>query len=522
MDAAGSSADALAVRAGRIVALGQADVRAMTGSRTELVDLRGRLLLPGFQDAHAHPVFGGLLRSRCDLTAASSAAGCLRIVGEHDGRGWVLGGGWDPALFPGGAPTATALDAVTGGRPAYLVNRDHHSVWVNTEALRLAGVDRGTPDPVDGWIERDADDRPSGTLHEGAADLVARVLPEPDPPEYAAALLDAQRLMHAHGVVGWQDAIVGEYLGYADTLGTYRDLDRRGMLTARVQGALWWDRRRGIEQVPDLVERRRLGRGDRFRAEHVKIMGDGVCENLTASLVQPYVGAHGCGLSYLSAEDLRSALAHLDAAGFSTHFHAVGDRAVRDALDAVAAARAAHGPMGLRHQIAHVQVVRDEDIGRFRELDVTANLQAAWAINDAAMTELTIPRLGAARSGRQYPFRSLLDSGAPLAAGSDWPVSEIDPLAAVHAAVNRTVPAAAAEPFQPEQAIGLTDALAAHTRGAARANGFAHETGSLEIGKAADLVVLDRDLLRVPPDEIGRARVDLTAVDGVVVHDRLG
>ncbi len=522
MDAAGSSTDALAVRGGRIVALGRADVRAVTGSRTELVDLHGRLLLPGFQDAHAHPVFGGLLRARCDLTAASSAAECLRIVGEHEGNGWVLGGGWDPAIFPGGAPTASALDAVTGGRPAYLVNRDHHSVWVNTEALRLAGVDRRTPDPADGWIERDADGRPSGTLHEGAADLVARALPEQDATEYAAALLDAQRQLHAHGVVGWQDAIVGEYLGYADTLSTYRDLDRRGMLTGRIQGALWWDRRRGVEQLPELVERRLAGQGDRFRAEHVKIMGDGVCENLTASMVQPYVGAHGCGLSYLSTEDLHNAVVHLDAAGFSAHFHAVGDRAVRDALDAVAAARAAHGPTGLRHQIAHVQVVRDADISRFRELGVLANFQAAWAINDAAMTELTIPRLGPARSGRQYPFRSLLDSGAPLAAGSDWPVSEIDPLAAVHAAVNRTVPTAAAEPFQPDQAIGLDHALAAHTRGSARANGFAPETGSLEIGKAADLVVLDRDLFRVPPEEIGRARVDLTVVDGAVVHDRLG
>ncbi|WP_243795727.1 amidohydrolase [Saccharopolyspora gloriosae] len=517
MDATGSHTDALAVRDRRIVALGSADVDALITDRTEVIQLRGRLLLPGFQDAHAHPVFGGLLRLRCDLMEAADAADCLRVIGDHEGDGrWVLGGGWDSAHFPGGAPTAEALDRVTGSRPAYLVNRDHHSAWVNTAALRLAGVDAQTPDPPDGWIERDARGRPAGTLHEGAADLVARALPAPDPDEYRAALLEGQRLLHAHGVTGWQDAIVGAYLGHADILDTYRTLDRTGLLSGRVQGALWWDRRRGPEQVPDLVERRELARGARFRADHVKLMIDGVCENRTASMVRPYLGERRNGLSHLSAPELREVVGRLAAEGFSVHFHAVGDRAVRDALDAVAAAPGS----GLRHQIAHVQVIRTEDVARFRELGVTANVQEAWAINDGAMTELTIPRLGTERAARQYPFRSLHEAGAPLAAGSDWPVSDIAPLAAVHAAVNRCEPGGEADPFLPEQSLELGAALTAHTRGSARANGFAAETGSLEPGKAADLVVLDRDPFSLPGPEIGRTRVDLTIVDGAVVHRR--
>ncbi|KAA5838371.1 amidohydrolase [Saccharopolyspora hirsuta] len=520
MDAARSFTDAVAVRDGRIVAVGRDAVRERWSARTEFVDLRGRLLLPGFHDAHVHPVYGGIERLRCDLTDCLDAAQCLRQVEAyqraHPDADWVLGGGWDMGQFPGGAPDRAALDTVTGARPAYLLNRDHHGAWVNTAALRLAGVDRHTPDPPDGRIERDADGEPSGTLHEGATRLVEEVLPPTGPEEYLAGLLEGQRHLHSRGVTSWHDAIVGPYLGYDDLLPTYLDADRRGLLTGRVRGALWWDRGRGREQVEELRHRREKARGHRFRADTVKIMQDGVCENFTAALLLPYLGSHGSGLSFVDSELLAEVVPELAAAGFQLHFHAIGDRAVRDVLDALAGAR----ERDLRHQIAHVQVVHPSDVPRFRELGVVATIQPRWAVNDAAMTELTAPRLGHRRAGWQYPFRSLRAAGAVLAAGSDWPVSEADPVLAVHVAVNRSEPGTDDPPFLPEQSLDLVDALAAYTAGSAWVNHADRETGTVEVGKAADLVVLDRNPFSLPPQEIWRCEVDLTMVDGGVVHER--
>lgn len=516
--------DAVAVRAGRITALGSAAVRDVVAPSTTVVDLRGRLLLPGFQDAHVHPVYGGIERLRCDLTGSAHAQDCLRRIGEYARRhrdvAWLLGGGWDSGHFPAGAPARAPLDAVTGDRPAYLVNQDHHGAWVNTAAIRLAGIDRDTPDPPDGRIERDPAGQPAGTLHEGATELVTRVIPPTANHEYRRGLLEGQRHLHSCGVTAWQDAIIGPYLGYDDTLGLYRDLDNRGLLTARCTGALWWDRTRDESQLPDLVSRRAHARGNRFRAETVKIMQDGVCENRTAAMLEPYLGGHGSGGSRVDTETLARGVRDLDAEGFQVHFHAVGDRAVREALDAVAAARDTNGTNDLRHQIAHVQVVHPDDLGRFRQLGVAANIQARWAVNDLQMTELTTPYLGPRRARQQYPFRALRDAGALLAAGSDWPVSGADPVQAAHVAVNRFEYGTEQEPFLPEQALGLDDALAAATLGSARVNHLDAETGSVEVGKRADLVVLDHDPFALPREEIGSVSIDMTLVDGQVVYER--
>ncbi|MEV6234520.1 amidohydrolase [Saccharopolyspora shandongensis] len=517
MDAARSFTDAVAVRDGRIAAVGDAAVRARLTPATEVIDLDGRLLLPGFHDAHVHPVYGGIERLRCDLSDCLDAAECLRRIAEfRPDAGWVLGGGWDMGQFPGGTPDRAALDSVTGGRPAYLLNRDHHGAWVNSAALRLAGVDRDTPDPPDGRIERDADGEPAGTLHEGATRLVERVLPPTNAQEYLAGLLEGQRHLHSCGVTSWHDAIIGPYLGYADTMETYLAADRQGLLTGKARGALWWDRGRGREQIEELRQRRELAWGRRFRADAVKIMQDGVCENFTAALQLPYLGGHGRGMSFVDRDVLAEVVPELAADGFQLHFHAIGDRAVRDVLDALAGTTGRH----LRHQIAHLQVVHPSDVPRFHELGVVATIQPRWAVNDAAMTELTVPHLGHRRAGWQYPFRSLRAAGAVLAAGSDWPVSDADPMQAVHVAVNRREPDTDDAPFLPEQALDLVDALAAYTAGSAWVNHVDGETGTVEVGKAADLVVLDRDPFSLPPAEIGQCRVDLTMVDGVVVHER--
>ncbi|MFF2380611.1 amidohydrolase [Streptomyces sp. NPDC058108] len=522
----GPTVTPVAVTGDRITAVG-APARELTGPRTEVVDLAGRLLLPGFQDAHLHPVPAGLELTQCDLTGARTAEETVRAVrayaDAHPGREWITGGGWSMEAFEGGTPTKEVLDAVVPDRPVYLPNRDHHGAWANSRALELAGVTRATPDPADGRFERDASGEPTGMLQEGAMRYVGRLAPPATPADRLAALLYAQRQLHALGITAWQDALVGAFLGMEDPSDAYLTAAREGSLTARVVGALWWDRERGAEQIPELVARRAALSHGRFRAGSVKLMLDGVAENGSAALLDPYLDTCGCatanrGTSFIDPARLPSYVTELDALGFQCHFHALGDRAVRDALDAVEAARKANGPSDTRPHLAHLQVVHPDDVPRFARLGATANIQPLWAAHEPQMDELTIPFLGSERAGRQYPFGSLLRSGARLAAGSDWPVSSPDPLQGIHVAVNRVTPGGAGPVFLPAERLGLTAAFTAYTAGSAYANHL-DDTGTVRAGSLADLVVLDRDPYAGPPGEIGATGVALTYVGGERVHE---
>ena len=497
----------------------------------EVVDLDGGLVLPGFQDAHVHPVQGGVERIRCDLTGIHTRDGYVEAVrayaDAHPEKSWIGGGGWAMAVFGPTGPTAEELDRVVPDRPVFLPNRDHHGGWVNSRALELAGIDRRTPDPADGRIERDADGNPTGTLHEGAMRLVESILAGTTDEEYDQALVTAQAYLHSLGITAWQDAILGEYAGMDDASRVYVRAVERGALTARVRGALWWQRERGLEQVEDLVQRRKELTGGRFLPGAVKVMQDGVAENYTAGMDAPYLDGCGCttgnrGLSFVDPLLLREAVTRLEAEGFQLHVHAIGDRAVREALDAIEHARATNGAAGLRHHLAHIQVIHPRDRARFAALDVTANMQPLWAAFDDQMVDLTLPYLGPERSTWQYPFADLARAGVRLAAGSDWPVTTPDPLQGIHVAVNRTVHAdpgrAGREAFLPEQALTLEQAFAAYTSGSAFVNHL-DDTGALEAGFRADLTVLDRDPFLGDAGQIAEATVVSTWIDGVTVFE---
>jgi len=528
---------AVAVGGGRILAVGPA-ARDLAGPRTERVDLAGRLLAPGFQDSHVHAIFGGLELGQCDLSALRTVAEYLAAIGDyaraHPGLAWITGGGWSLESFPGGLPTAAALDAVVPDRPVFLPNRDHHGAWVNSRALELAGITRDTPDPADGRIERDSRGVPTGMLQEGAIGLVHALVPETSAAEFDAALDRAQALLHSLGITGWQDALVGAGLGGADNFGVYLRAASSGRLTARVRGALWWERDRGAEQIDLFVQRRAAGRAagnGRFDPGSVKIMQDGIIENRTAALNSPYLSPGSpcacggtvqpsdatSGLSFVDPEKLGGYVTELDRLGFQVHFHALGDRAVREALDAVEAALAANGQLGNRHHLAHLQVVHPQDVPRFGALGATANIQPLWACHEPQMDELAIPLLGPERSLWQYPFRSLLAAGAGLAAGSDWPVSSPDPVQGMHVAVNRVAPGLTAEPLIPAERLTLAEALTAYTAGTARVN-HADQTGRIAAGQHADLVVLDRDPFGLPARDIHETRVAATYVGGEAVY----
>ncbi|MGW6887707.1 amidohydrolase [Streptomyces chartreusis] len=523
----GRTATAVAVTGDRITAVGREEVHDLAGPRTEVVDLAGRLLLPGFQDAHVHPVPAGLELTQCDLTGTRTADETLAAVrayaDAHPEREWITGGGWSMEAFEGGTPTKELLDSVVPDRPVYLPNRDHHGAWVNSRALALAGITRDTPDPADGRIERDASGEPSGTLQEGAMQLVGRLTPPATQADRVAALLHAQRHLHALGITAWQDALVGDFLGMDNPAQAYLAAARDGSLTARVVGALWWDRERDSEQIPELAERREALSHGRFRATSVKLMLDGVAETGTAALVDPYLDKCGCatanrGTSFIDPEQLPKYVTELDALGFQCHFHALGDRAVRDALDAIEAARAANGPSDTRPHLAHLQVIQPADVPRFARLGAIANIQPLWAAHEPQMDELTIPFLGPERATWQYPFGALLRSGARLAAGSDWPVSSPDPLHGVHVAVNRVTPDADdAQVFLPGERIGLAEALTAYTAGSAHVNHL-DDTGEVRAGALADLVVLDRDPFDGPAEAIAQTRVARTYVGGAQVY----
>ncbi len=522
VDAARSWADAIAVRDGRIVYVGSnTGLGALVGANTQVHDLRGRMVLPGMHDAHIHPISGGIEALGCDLNAGKTAAEYVAIVRQCAATKpqdpWILGGGWLMSVFgPGAMPSRALLDAVVPDRPVLLWSTDGHTGWANSKALAIAGITRDSPDPPDGRIDRDPQTgEPIGSLQEGAASLVDKFAPPPSPEKRMDGLRFTVQRLNAYGITGLQDASVT-----LPDLETFAALDQAGGLTLHAVVAQWWERAEGLEQVAVMEQRRGQFTRGHVRATSVKIMQDGVMENYTAALLEPYlVAGSPRGIPMIEPETLKRIVTALDARGFQVHFHAIGDAAVRQCLDAVQAARAGNGPSGLRHHIAHLQLIDPADIPRFRELGVVANFQPLWAYADPYITELTLPFLGPERTGRMYPIGAVHASGAVVAFGSDWSVSSANPFEQIEVAVRRVDPTLArGEAFGPEQRLPLPEAIAAFTINAAYVNGAERDAGSIEVGKSADLVVLDQNLFTIEPGAISDTKVLLTLFEGKPVY----
>ncbi len=517
----GRTTEAVLVRGDRIAAVGALDDVAERAGSARRVDLEGGMVLPAFQDAHVHPVFGGLYQLQCELHDLPSSEAVLeairRYASEHPGDEWILGGGWELQQFALG-PDRRMLDDIEARRPVYLVDTNVHTAWVNSRALELAGIDRNSPDPPDGRIERDADGEPTGLLHEGAENAVRDLAPAPSKEQYLEALRLAQRQLHALGISAWNDAWIE-----TDLLDAYRKLDDSSELTARVVLSLLWDRHAGEAQLDHLLEMRKLGTGGHLNANTAKLFLDGVIETFTASVLHPYLDSSGgttenTGIDMFDPIELNRFCTLLDREGFQLHFHAIGDRAVRLGLDAIAAARAANGTRDGRHHIAHVQLVHPYDVLRFGELDVVVNAQPYWAQYDSAMEDLTLAFQTPERRQWMYPFGDLLRAGARIAFGSDWPVTTPDPLHEIEVAVRRTpVEAPGAEVFLPEQRLDLITALDAFTAGSAFANRD-DDSGTIREGLRADLAVVDKNLFELE-GRTSEARVLLTLAGGEVVFD---
>ena len=517
MDAARPRASALAVAKGKILYVGDdpGALRLRDGS-TVVADLEGRMVLPAFQDSHIHLVTGGIELGLCNLNGSRTKEEVFEKIkayaAANPGAPWVTGGGWDLPVFPQANPRKEDLDALVSDRPAVLSSADGHSAWANSRALELAGVTKDTADPAGGRIERDPKTgEPTGTFRESGAGLVEKLIPELGPEDTIKGLKAGLELANQFGIASIIEASAGPKI-----LDAYAALDRSGELSVRVLASLRVDTDKGTAEVERLVKLREAYRGARLKSTAAKIFADGVMEPHTAALLEPYSDRPGDrGTPLLEPAAFDGLAVALDAAGFQIHVHAIGDRAIRVSLDAFEAAGRANGFRDLRHHIVHLELIDPADIPRFKALGVTANFQALWAYADPYITDLTLPILGPGRSRWLYPIGSVAATGAVIAGGSDWSVSSMNPLEAIQVALTRRGPDdPPGDAWIPEEKADLETMLRAYTINGAWLSHDEKSRGSLEPGKAADLIVLGRNLFKIPSSEIGRVKVLLTLLDG--------
>ncbi|MGI9286672.1 MAG: amidohydrolase [Pseudomonadales bacterium] len=515
-----SWAEALAIDAGKIVYVGTNEgARKLIDAATQVDELDNKMVMPGFHDSHAHVLAGGLSESSCNLNDLRDRA-LIRealIVCSKEPRfaenDWVVGARWALAAFDNGQPPIEWLDEIFAGKPAYFVDSFSHSAWVSSSALAIAGIDADTPNPDGGVIERDPKTgKPTGTLRDTAMALVGKHTPPETDESRRDGILAGQRRAAAFGITAYTEPGLDEAQASA-----YQRADSAGELSARVlislSPASWHTAAFGSE-IFDLLAKRNGFSGRYVSADSVKIYIDGVIETRTSYMLQPYEGGEENFPPFYNQKTLNELVQKIDAMGVQVHTHAIGDGAIRNALNAYEHARKVNGPSDNRHQITHLQLIDKADIPRFGDLNVAADFQSLWAYPDDYI-DVAIPEVGEERVSRFYPIASVVKTGGTIIGGSDWDVSSLNPLEAIEVAVTRQDPWSNKGPILTEsERVELATIIDAYTRNAAFVMRLDDVSGSLEVGKSADLIVLDRNLFKIEPAEISEAKVLMTMVDG--------
>ncbi len=522
MDAARPHAEALVIESGRALALGDAAaMAALAGPGADRIDAGGRLILPGFQDAHIHLLDGGTdLIETASLYECKTLAEIQTALAAHAAR-WagpmVWGAGWQCGFFGDHNLTCNVLDAVVPDRPCLVYDGNFHNACINSTAMAMAGITDSTPDPLNGHIVRDTAGRATGMLHEDAIYWVRERLPGTTEETSFAGLMAGQAEANRHGITGILDAAVKERHRLI-----YARAEANGALTLRVAGTMHVTAEEPIDDaLARLCQWRALHQSDLFHLHSAKVFMDGGFENRTAATIAPFADTQGGTAPLMFAPDhARALFTALDAARFQIHVHCIGDLAVHATLDALEAARRANGGWPALHQIAHCQLVHPEDRARFRDLGVMANFQPLWACTDPIIPDDTMAMIGPDRARWTYPLRSILDAGAPYCLSSDWPVTTLNPFEIIGTAITREPPRSRgrAAAFFPEERITLDEAVRGYTTHAAAACWRSGVTGVLKPGYSADLIVLDRDIFAVDPYSIAETRVLLTLFRGAEVH----
>ncbi len=527
VEAARPWAEAVAVRGGRIARVGkEAEVRALAGPRTRILDLKGRLVLPGLIDSHTHFLDGSLGLEQVDLTDATTLPAIQerirRYVADHPDEPWILGFGWLYSTFPGGLPDRKDLDAVESRRPVFLYSYDGHSAWASGKALEAAGVTAATPQlrASQGEVVKDPKTgRPTGALKEGAMALVERVVPKPSHDRKLAALEKGLRLAARLGLTSVQNCSGGE-----EEIALYDDLAGSGRLTLRTSTAFPMPDSPALltdATVAKIVAISEAHRDNRFvRAGTVKFFADGVVESKTAAMLEPYANDRTTrGVPHYDGRQIAAMVRKVDEAGLQIYIHAIGDAAVRMSLDALGEAARAHPGRRRRHRIEHIETIAVTDIPRFGSLGVLASMQPFHAYPEPNLETVWARNVGPERVQRAFAWNSLALAGARLVFGSDWPVVTLDPMAGIRNAVLRQDTQGRPEGgWVPAERITLEQAVAAYTINGAFASFEEEAKGSIKEGKLADLVVLSQDIFTIPPQDIHTTKVLLTLVGGREVY----